>query len=60
VPAGAAAAAVSASWIATVAAVAVGPTPDSLARGVAQIGFGVLVAVLTVGLVARRQAFEST
>jgi hypothetical protein len=55
---GAAAAAVSASWSATVAAVAVGPTLDSLARGVVQLVFGALVAVLAVGLVVRRQAFE--
>jgi hypothetical protein len=57
---GAAALAVSASWIATVAAVAVGPTVDSLAGGVVQVVFGVLVVVLTVGLLARRQAFECT
>jgi len=52
--------AVSGLWVATVAAVAAGPSLDSLARGAVQAVFGVLVAGLAAGLVARRHAFECT
>jgi hypothetical protein len=55
-----AATAVSGLWVATVAAVAAGPSLDSLARGAVQAVFGVLVAGLAAGLVARRHAFECT
>lgn len=59
-PPAVAAAVVSGLWVAIVAAVAVGPTLDTFARGVIQAVFAVVVAVLAIGFVARRQAFECT
>jgi hypothetical protein len=51
---------VSGLWVATVVSAAVGPSLAPLAGGAVQAVFGVLVAGLAVGLVARRHAFECT